>query len=1453
MLPPPTTGPLPSPRHRRLQLLRDRFIAANLRSRALRLVKVTRSGAFELGRLQGVAPAALAEVLAGLGRQSVSVVVACHTASTPEAQSISDDVAALAGAVRLDEQLTGACDLAVGWPMLEGVAVDGTWLRGPLLLYPAVLTTTASGKRQWLLRADAEPLLNAPLSQAIDRACGVRIDLDALRGGDDDGVFACDSGTLSHLATTLQGAGLVVDDVPAMPDGLVPVPLEARPVASREALPVGRFRLAHTPMLGRFPRAGSTIAADYDALLASALHDADLGAAAGLLAIDDHPELVSAPSSSSSSSLATSAIPSTTSVADILGSRRLQVLPSDKSQDAVFAFLDHDVETALVVQGPPGTGKSQLLANLVVAAAGQGQRVLVVCQKRAALDVVFDRLAGCGFGQPLALVHDVEHDRARVTAAIAAVLEPLLAAPASAPSGAASAALVPSAEHDERGHRLQGVQQAWHSLMTSPVPGRPPLAVLQERRLVGIDGNRAPDELDLSDVVDDDLDEARLRAQRTRLEAVWPMAAPFAAPHPLSLRGDWHGLSLSSTPPASSSSLAAAVATIDQAARASRDLAGHTGPVTIAEALAVADAIDGADAVLGVLDDGGPARDALLVFWGWTGGQARGGVWSTATKRLQKARKHLHPVSLALFSTTAAEVVRWSAQLDELERLQPHVWRVCVPRFWRLRKTMAEVFAAADDGTATALVPADPTGPAAIRAARALITQASAWHALLADLPDHDVLALGIDGTMASIELALSSLQVRYDQVAALHRLHKAVAGPRQPRPLQHPLELGADDDDGFVGAAVSARRALGLYRTARAALEAAMPLVDARAGRLWAEAFSVGDVSWVPVLTALASAAGAGVPSAAALAVRAIDVELASDTESLRAALKRLPGSEPLLSTTAASSHFGRAVETAWMARCLNGRDATVLEAPLVDDGALQRLRSVQGRCQASAAALAMNVVTGRLAAVAHSQQGGRQLKRLLAEVKKKRRQPTVRALAEGYWEHGLSQALPVWLCSPESAASLFPPTAGLFDLVIFDEASQCPVEAAIPALVRARRAIVAGDDQQMPPSHFFQAGPKDSEDDDNDDAILASQSVLELGRAAWPHLTLAWHYRSRDERLIAFSNAAFYGGKLTTAPRVAVPAEDAASDGLHFSRVDGRWQNQQNRAEAIAVVDRVAAVLQQPAPPSIGVVAFNQRQAELIETLLDERIETDVALQQAIAADRRRVAVEQLFIRNLENVQGDERDVIIVSPAWGPDDGGTLAARFGPLGQLGGEKRLNVAITRARRGLHVLCSFNPDHLDVERATHAGPRLFKAWLQAVCAAANENDDGLRRALADAARLGGGHGVVDVAGGMGTSAVGSVVLEQLATELVARGLRVQRAWGLGRQRLDLAVGAAGGRLTVGVDVSGFLSEPDALARDVYAPAFWSRAGWRVLRVTPRAWAADPEKVIAVVVAAVGGR
>jgi hypothetical protein len=1452
-----------SPRHHRLQALRDRFVAANLRSRSLRLLKGTRSGALDLSRIASSAPRALSTLLETLGRRAVSAVIADHggAGASVDATSVSDDVFALAGAVRLDEQLTGACDLAVGWPIVEGRSADGVWLRGPLLLYPAVLEQTTTGKRQWRLVVEATPLLNAPLAQAIDRATGVRFDIDALLDGDDDRALATDDDTLVGLHTTLARLALPMG---AAPTAALPLlPLAPRLVAAREALPLGCFTLTSTLVLGRFPRAGSTIAADYDALLASTLSDDQLGAAADLLAVDEDAAEDAAALADDDDDDDDDAIAA--NVDDLLGSRRFQVLPSDKSQDAVFAFLDDDHHRALVVQGPPGTGKSQLLANLVVAAAGQGKKVLVVCQKRAALDVVADRLGHCGFSSPLALVHDVEHDRARVAHSIERTLEPIVdvSGPPSAASSSSSSNTSPSAAASpsiaERGHRLRAAQGAWRTL-TSASSGRPSLAALQELRLK--DGAAHAVErvalVPLDDVVDDAIDAALLLSQQTRLESVWGMAEPLLSPHPVAYRGDWSGPHLA----VRLSSISAASAGVAAVAAHNVSDRGDVATVSAADAIAVKDAIDDGEGVLAVMgdDDHAAARGALLLFWGWTEGGRKDGVWTTAVERLRRARRELTPISAALFACTATQLSSWAKELETLASLQPSLTRFFRPRYWRLRKVVVDVFDVASRGDALA-----PVGPSTftlqIEAARAAVAMGQAWHQLLVDLPDHDTLALGVDGTHESLELALSSLQVRHSQVEQLHRLHTALRRAGATAALRQPLELGVDG--GFVDAALSARQALRLWRHATSLLSTAAPHLDERHARAWQSALAGGDVDDIArALGALVAAAMGSGGAATDVATRAagLDHELHRDTPSLRAFLKRVvvqPGA-PASSATIddVTRAFRRSVQERWLRDRLQHRDPAVLEAPLIDAHALRRLGEVHAACHRDAATLSLSTIAEALAARAKSTVGGRQLRKLLADVKKKRRQPTLRALTETYWGSGLAEVLPVWLCSPESAAALFPPTAGLFDLVIFDEASQCPVEAAIPALVRARRAIVAGDEQQMPPSHFFQAGARDVDEDDDDSSVLASHSVLELCRVAYPSTTLAWHYRSADERLIAFSNAAFYGGKLCTAPQARRPdRSDVSGDGLHFNLVNGRWRNQHNRVEADAVVDCIRSILVSgragALAPSIGVVAFNQKQAEVIDAILDERQGSDADLAAALAADRRRPAVEQLFIRNLENVQGDERDVIIISPAYGPDDDGVLHARFGPLGHVGGEKRLNVAVTRARRGMHVFCSFNPDDLDVSRSAHVGPKLFRTWLRTMRAASDDDDDALDAALAEARILGGGRGVVDAGGaGDATRGVGSVVVDQLETVLTGRGHRVRRSAGLGSHRLDLVVGDSAG-MRVGVDVSGFLAEADALARDVSVPAFWARAGWHVLRVTPRAWHDDKDGVVARVEAALG--
>jgi hypothetical protein len=407
--------------------------------------------------------------------------------------------------------------------------------------------------------------------------------------------------------------------------------------------------------------------------------------------------------------------------------------------------------------------------------------------------------------------------------------------------------------------------------------------------------------------------------------------------------------------------------------------------------------------------------------------------------------------------------------------------------------------------------------------------------------------------------------------------------------------------------------------------------------------------------------------------------------------------------------------------------------------------------------------------------------------------------------------------------------------------------VECGAPVLVRGRRAVVAGDEKQMPPSHFFQA--VDDDPDDDDEVVLASHSLLALARVALGSITLRWHYRSRHEGLIAFSNHAFYGARLITAPSAA-GAQAGDFTGLNWQRVTGgRWHEQTNRAEAEAAVALIQQLLDRAgpdgAPLTVGVVTFNLPQAELIEHLLEEAALADPAgLGRLLDKDRARPPVEQLFVRNLENVQGDERDVIIFSVGYAPSKpGGRVHARFGPLGLEGGENRLNVAVTRARQGIWILCSFDPDELDVANTRNPGPKLLKLYLKYVRAVAQSRLEQSARLLDRAAELTGEPGAVAAAVGpdpAGDRRVGARVRRELAAALRARGEEeVLERYGLGALRIDLALP----RRQLAVDCGAFLTVEDPLTRDVYGPRFWQRMGWELWRVTPGMWRDGREAVL----------
>ncbi|WP_309386740.1 AAA domain-containing protein [Cerasicoccus frondis] len=289
-----------------------------------------------------------------------------------------------------------------------------------------------------------------------------------------------------------------------------------------------------------------------------------------------------------------------------------------------------------------------------------------------------------------------------------------------------------------------------------------------------------------------------------------------------------------------------------------------------------------------------------------------------------------------------------------------------------------------------------------------------------------------------------------------------------------------------------------------------------------------------------------------------------------------------------------------------------------------------------------------------------------------------------------------PVWMAGPSTVAQIFP-RRELFDVVVFDEASQCRLEEAMPVLLRGARVVVAGDPKQLPPTRFFESNVAESDDTDAETIEeLAEQQMSETEDLLSASLNLDVeeafldvHYRSRNEALIGFSNEAFYGRRLQPIP--GHPRNKALQAPLKLTSVDGVYQERTNPAEAIAAVDLLAKLLDDDAPPSIGIVSFNINQRDLIIEVLEERAEQDKLFAERLAAAqvrRGRDSFEGLFVRNLESVQGDERDHIIISTTFGPDSEGKFRRNFGALSRVGGDRRLNVLVTRARSAIHVLTS---------------------------------------------------------------------------------------------------------------------------------------------------------------------
>jgi len=425
------------------------------------------------------------------------------------------------------------------------------------------------------------------------------------------------------------------------------------------------------------------------------------------------------------------------------------------------------------------------------------------------------------------------------------------------------------------------------------------------------------------------------------------------------------------------------------------------------------------------------------------------------------------------------------------------------------------------------------------------------------------------------------------------------------------------------------------------------------------------------------------------------------------------------------------------------------------------------------------------------------------------------------GSMPESFGKLAPCLLMSPLSIAQYLPTAQALFDVVIFDEASQITTWDAVGAIARGKQTIIVGDPKQLPPTNFFGRADDDESNDEIEDHEKDLESILDEAKASGlPTLQLNWHYRSRHESLIAFSNWNYYGNNLVTFP--AAESEDRGVSFVHLpDAVYDRGKSRTNRKEAEAIVSEAVSrmkrnlLLAEDQRLTFGVITFNSQQQSLIQDFFDQARRDNPELEWFFADER----IEPTAVKNLENVQGDERDVMLFSITFGRDiSGKSIPLTFGALNRDGGERRLNVAVTRARQELIVFSSFKADELNAERSKARGVNDLKAFLEY----AERGPDAI------AARIEGSVGGFD-----------SPFEEAVAEKLEGKGWQIVPQVGVSGFRVDLGVRHPDkpGAYLAGVECDGATYHRSAVARDrdKTRQMVLENLGWNILRVWSPDW------------------
>ena len=1079
-----------------------------------------------------------------------------------------------------------------------------------------------------------------------------------------------------------------------------------------------------------------------------------------------------------------------------------QVLDGDSSQ--LLALLAVHEGRNLVIQGPPGTGKSQTIANLLAEAIGAGKTVLFVAEKMAALEVVKRRLDALGLGAACLELHSHKankkalHDELRLTLG--------LGRPASA------------AQVQSQVEQLPRYRQALNDYVlgvNAPL-GRSRLSAQQVAgELLLLAGQRGPTELPrlafatLPDWTD--ADAARAEALAARLQAT---LQKIGLPKSLLF---W-GSELTVLLPAAQAALLpqlqesqTAVAELRNAAEALARQLGLPLPTGRAAAEALLPAARHAQLAP-------PLDRTPLAHPAWT--EQAGRIQEVLQAGTAFAELHRQYDATLLPEAWGQPLLAERAALLEYDGKW---WNFLSGDYRRARKRLQSLWRGTLHKSAAELVPVIDAIHDANRYAQ-VITEANtlasplfgpAWLGLRSDWPALRRLA---DYVLLTHQ-RIARQELPAELLTYLSQSASQISGynfnQQTPLPFGFRESSGEGLGEGLAPLLATLETALTHQRSALQAVADALQLNEARRfgpqGRLQFQPFAVQEhtlAAWAADLPAL---------------------RLTTEWNNVAAEARNEQFPELLLlaeSWAPAAQLLALAVRQAWLEH--------LQQLAYEQHPALRRFEQaaheelISHFRQADRESLYHNRIRAmrRHYEQLPSPQAGGQMLVLKNEFAKKTRHLPLRRLMQQAGR-AVQAIKPVFMMSPLSVAGYLPPGAVEFDLVVFDEASQVKPVDALGAIARGRQLVVVGDSKQLPPTSFFDSLTGAGEDADEENVTADMQSILELCKARqMPERMLRWHYRSRHQSLIAASNHLFYHDHLVVFPSPGGHSKLGLAyhylPDTHYERGSTRTNPREAEAVAVAVLQHARATPHL----TLGVVAFSMAQRQAIQDALDRQRRQQPDAEEFF----NRHPHEPFFIKNLENVQGDERDVILISVGYGRTAEGALAMNFGPLNGEGGERRLNVLITRAKQRCEVFTNLTADDLDLSRTTAKGVAALRTFL----------------AFAQ-------HGRLDQSAET-KQEVEAPFEDVVAQALTARGYQLHSRVGSQGFYLDLAVvdSEQTGRYVLGIACDGAMYKRarSARDRDRLREEVLTGMGWRLHRIWSTDWFRNPAQAAERAVAAI---